>query len=356
MTDLNWWCALVRTPNLGATAARAMLERHGGPRAAFSARETKLPEPDWHAIERDLEWLARPAHHLVTLVDPRYPPLLAELPDAPIALFVAGDPALLSLPALAIVGSRNPTTAGAENADAFAAHLAACGLVIVSGLALGIDAAAHRGALRGGRTVAVCGTGLDEVYPARHKRLAADIAAAGALVSELPTGCGPQVENFPKRNRIISGLAAGTLVVEAAIRSGSLITARLAAEQGREVFAIPGSIHNPLAKGCHQVIRQGAKLVDSADHILEELGALLSFSGSRPEGRSYTGAPSEVSLDQDYEKLLDSMEETPLPIDKLVSRSGLTPDMVSSMLLIMELRGIVESAPGGGYARRQKGT
>ncbi|MCA1798371.1 MAG: DNA-processing protein DprA [Xanthomonadaceae bacterium] len=334
MTDLNWWCALIRTPDLGAVSARALVDRYGGPREAFAARETKLPEPDWHAVERDLEWLARPSHHLVTQLDPRYPPL-------------------------AIVGSRNPTTAGVENADAFAAHLAACGLVIVSGLALGIDAAAHRGALRGGRTVAVCGTGLDEVYPARHKRLASEIAASGALVSEFPTGCGPQVENFPRRNRIISGLAAGTLVVEAAIRSGSLITARLAAEQGREVFAIPGSIHNPLAKGCHQVIRQGAKLVDSADHILEELGALLGFNESRPEGRSHihgqTGS-ADAALDNEYEKLLDSMEETPLSIDKLVSRSGLTPDMVSSMLLIMELRGIVESAPGGGYARRPKRT
>ncbi len=278
--DLFAWLALVRAPGLGPRQAHALLERFGSPAALMDAPASELkrsgvPEsvrawirdPDREAIERDLEWLSGENRHLVCWESADYPSMLAGIDQPPLALFVAGDPSLLRSPALAIVGSRNPTSAGRENAEAFAAFLAGCGLTIVSGMALGIDAAAHRGAMRTGRTIAVCGTGLDEVYPAKHRRLAAEIADNGAVISEFPCGTGARTENFPRRNRIISGLAAGTLVVEAAIRSGSLITARLASEQGREVFAIPGSIHNPLAKGCHQLIRQGAKLVDTAEHI-----------------------------------------------------------------------------------------
>lgn len=371
MTDLFGWLALMRAPGLGLRQAHALLERFGSPAALLDAPASELarnriPEParewfrapDRDAIDRDLEWLAGDHHHLVRWGDTDYPSLLAGIDDPPLALFVAGDPAVLDSPALAIVGSRNPTSAGRENAEAFGTFLANCGLTIVSGLALGIDAAAHRGAMRAGRTIAVCGTGLDEVYPSRHRRLAAAIADNGAVISEFPCGTASRPENFPRRNRIISGLAVGTLVVEAAIRSGSLITARLASEQGREVFAIPGSIHNPLAKGCHQLIRQGAKLVDSAEHIIEELGPLLGLDtveAERPR-RESDASNDEPSLDKEYEKLLECLEDSPVHIDQLVIRSGLTPDAVSSMLLIMELRGIVESAPGGRYARRQTRT
>ncbi len=356
MTDLSWWLALVRAPDLSPQAARALLERHGAPRAIFESRALR-DEPDWPAIERDAEWLAAPDHHFIPCTDDAYPPLLAQTDDAPLALFVVGDPALLTTPTLAIVGSRNPTRVGLENAEAFASYLASCGFTIVSGLALGVDAAAHRGALTTGRTIAVCATGLDEIYPRRNAALGREIAQRGALVSEFPTGTGARVENFPRRNRIISGLAAGTLVIEAAVRSGSLITARLAAEQGREVFAIPGSIHNPLAKGCHYLIRQGAKLVDSAEHIVEELGPMLGLVGAGVASARHdsTGATAAFEADADYEKLLACMDETPASIDRLVKRSGLTPDAVSSMLLIMELRGLVESAPGGGYARAPLG-
>lgn len=374
MTDAFGWLALVRAPGLGLRQAHALLERFGSPAALMDVPASELArsglpetvrasirEPDRDAIERDLEWLAGENRHLVCWGDAHYPSLLAGIDDPPLALFVAGDPSLLDSPALAIVGSRNPTAAGRENAGAFAGFLAGCGLTIVSGMALGIDAAAHRGAMRTGRTIAVCGTGLDEVYPAEHRRLAAEIVDNGALVSEFPCGTGARTENFPRRNRIISGLAVGTLVVEAAIRSGSLITARLASEQGREVFAIPGSIHNPLAKGCHRLIRQGAKLVDAAEHIIEELGSLLGIDDARIAGaagphRENGTAADEPELDEDYEKLFECLEDTPISIDRLVERSGLTPDAVSSMLLIMELRGIVESAPGGRYARRQTRT
>ena len=353
LEDANWWLALVRAPDLGPAAARALVERHGSPRAVFDARAIRT-EPDWAAIERDLDWLAAPRHHLLPFTSADFPTLLDETEGAPLALFVAGDPTLLSQPSLAVVGSRNPTRVGLENAEAFAAYLAQCGFTIVSGLALGVDAAAHRGALSAnGNTVAVCATGLDEIYPRRNARLGREIEARGALVSEFPTGVGARIEHFPSRNRIISGLSAGTLVIEAAVRSGSLITARLAAEQGREVFAIPGSIHNPLAKGCHTLIRQGAKLVDTAEHIVEELGPMLGIDRADPHSTEPVADAPE--LDADYEKLLQCLDDTPVSIDRLVARSGLTPDAVSSMLLIMELRGLVESAPGGGYARAPLG-
>ena len=222
---------------------------------------------------RDLEWLAGPARSLLTVDDPHYPVQLAAVPGMPAALFVQGDPSVLARPQVAIVGSRAATAAGCETAFGFAARLAAHGFAITSGLATGIDAAAHRGALAaGGVTIAVCGTGLDRVYPTGHDRLAEEIAAAGALVSEFPTGTPPAPHNFPRRNRLMSGLARGVLVVEAAARSGSLITARLAGEQGREVMAVPGSIHNPLARGCHRLIKDGAALVETVDDVLSALG------------------------------------------------------------------------------------
>jgi len=250
-----------------------------------------------------------------------------------------------------MVGSRNPTSGGAQNATQFAKHLASCGLGICSGMATGIDTASHVGALQaGGFTIAVVATGLDRVYPAGNRELAHKIACEGLLVSEFPPGTGPNAKHFPSRNRIISGLSVGTLVVEAALRSGSLITARLAAEQGREVFALPGSIHNPLARGCHGLIRQGVKLVETADHILEELSPLLAEYQESVEidaagdGKQHTDEPP--ALDDTYLSMLDQIGYDPLTIDELIHKSGLTPEAVSSMLLILELQGYVESLPG----------
>jgi DNA processing protein len=309
-----------------------------------------LRRPDWRRVKQDLAWLEQPGNHLLRLDDPRYPPLLRQIPYPPPLLFVHGDPDCLRLPQLAIVGTRNPTPLGRETAQRFAAYLAEFGLVITSGLALGIDAAAHEGALAsGGRTLAVMGTSLDRVYPARNRDLAHAIAERGALVSELPIGTPPVAENFPRRNRLISGLALGVLVVEAATQSGSLITARLANEQGREVFAIPGSIHNPLAKGCHALIRQGAKLVETAADILEELGALAT-AASEPASCP-AAASSSAALDDEYRQLLATMGDEPVGIDLLVDRCGLTAEAVSSMLLILELEGYVAAIPGGLYGR-----
>ena len=310
-----------------------------------------LRQPDWRGVEQDLAWLERPGNRLLALDDSQYPLLLRQTVHPPPLLFVHGDPDCLRLPQLAIVGARHPTPSGRETAQRFAAHLIDRGLAITSGLALGIDAAAHQGALSGGgQTIAVMGTSLDRIYPARHRDLARAIAERGALVSELPMGTPPVAENFPRRNRLISGLALGVLVVEAALQSGSLITARLASEQGREVFAIPGSIHNPMAKGCHALIRQGAKLVETADDILEELGALATVT--RAAGSSPAAAtPQAARLDADYQQLLAVMGDDPVSIDLLADRSGLTAEALSSMLLILELEGCVAAMPGGVYGR-----
>ena len=283
-----------------------------------------------------------------------FPPLLRQIADPPVALFTRGDAALLASPQLAMVGSRNPSVEGRRNAEEFAAYLSRCGLTITSGMALGIDAASHHGALKaGGPTVAVWGTGLDKAYPPRNLDLAEEIAAKGLLVSEFPPGTPPLPTHFPRRNRLISGLSVGTLVVEAANRSGSLITARLASEQGREVFAIPGSIHNPMARGCHRLLREGAKLVESAADILEELAPLLKLElpAAEPATDTVSAAPTE---DPEYRLLLNSLDFAPTSVDSLVERTGLTPDVVSSMLLMLELQGHVEASPGGGYSRVNK--
>jgi DNA processing protein len=254
------------------------------------------------------------------------------------------------MPALAIVGSRNPTQAGARNAFEFARHLGGSGFCIVSGLAEGIDTAAHRGALdAGAATIALLGHGIDRVYPASNRQLAHDIAQHGALVSEFPLGTHPGRTNFPQRNRLISGLSLGTLVVEAARRSGSLITARHAGEQGREIFALPGSIHNPLARGCHQLIRQGAKLVETADDILAELAPLVSHLRQNTLESTTNDAPADLA-DDEYQVLKKHLSHDPIGIDELAENSGLTIDQVSSMLLILELEGKVESLSGGRYS------
>jgi len=302
----------------------------------------------------------RPDTQLLTPADAAYPALLREIARPPPQLFVRGAVAALSLPQLAIVGSRNATPVGAETARHFSSHLAARGFCITSGLAEGIDAAAHRGALAvGGRTVAVCGTGPDIVYPRHHEGLAAEIiATGGAIVSEFAPGTAVRRGNFPRRNRLISGLAVGTLVVEAGVRSGALITARHALEQGREVFAIPGSIHNPVARGCHRLIRNGAKLVETAADIVEELANLLATLGLEdPPGRAgpapeATDGPAES--DSSYARLLAAMAWDPVDADTLVARSGLTIGDVSSMLLLLEMQGSVRALSGGRYQRADK--
>jgi DNA processing protein len=307
------------------------------------------PEP----VVDENEWLQDENHHLIRLGDDAYPGLLAGIPGPASRLYVNGDPELLHLPALAIVGSRNPTTGGSRNAFDFARHLGATGFCIVSGLAQGIDAAAHRGALAADApTVAFLGHGIDRVYPAGNRELARDIARRGALVSEFPLGTAPGRALFPQRNRLISGLSLGTLVVEAARRSGSLITARLAAEQGREVFAIPGSIHNPLSRGCHQLIREGAKLVEAADDIVAELAPLAGHLLQKiDESASSNRSPAgREESDGEYVKLLEAIGHDPVSPDELVERSGLTIDQVSSMLLILELEGKIEKQSGGRYS------
>ena len=355
------WLALHRTSGVGPITITRLLEQFSDPEAIFanisSANgvsdkvKTNLSKPDWARVEEDLVWLSRPDRHAITLHDPRYPTLLKNIPDPPSILFVHGDADLLSQWQIALVGSRNPTASGRDTAFDFARFLAEGGLTITSGLALGIDAAAHKGALAAqGKTVAVLGTGLDRVYPAKHRELAHEIASTGALVSEFPLGTSPRAENFPRRNRIISGLSLGTLVVEAALRSGSLITARMAIEQGREVFAIPGSIHNPLVRGCHRLIREGAKLVETATDILEELGALAGVEATT-KMISAQETDHKLELDSDYQLLFGSLGYDPIAIDVLIERCGLTAEAVSSMLLLLELQGQVESLPGGRYVR-----
>jgi DNA processing protein len=363
------WLTLAIAPGLNAADLRRLLERFGSAEALTGARSAQLRaagigeqaaqallDPDAAVLDRCLAWAAAsPAHHLVSWADPAYPPLLAQVSDPPVVLFVRGDPAALSQPQLAIVGSRSASPGGEATARAFAEHLAGCGLAITSGLALGIDAAAHRGALAcGGTTVAVLGTGPEQVYPRQHEELAAQVAAQGALVSEFAPGTPVRRANFPQRNRIISGLAAGTLVVEASIQSGALVTARCAAEQGREVFAIPGSIHNPLAKGCHKLIRDGAKLVETAGHILVELPGLLSADSTAVAPRE-PGDDSARAMqhDGDYARLLDAMSWDTVDVNTLAERSGLTAAEVSSMLLILELQGHVRPLAGGRFQRQR---
>ena len=363
-SDLKYRLALHRCPGIGPATFQQLLLRFGSAENTLGANASQLlslnlkPEtieyllkPDWESVDRELEWSEEPQHHILTLNDSDYPSLLREIPATPPILYIHGDRGLLQSPQLAIVGSRNPTPNGRITAQDFARHLADVGLTITSGLALGIDAASHLGALESdGYTIAVMGTGLDRVYPARNRDLAHAVAERGALVSEYPLGTTPRPENFPRRNRIISGLSMGTLVVEAALQSGSLTTAHHAVEQGREVFAIPGSIHNPLSRGCHRLIREGAKLVETAEDILSELSALSQALDS-PQKTHEKHYDTSESLDQEYERLLDTMGFAPTPVDQLVSLSGLTAEEVSSMLLILELQGYVGSSPGGLYIR-----
>jgi DNA processing protein len=360
------WAVLTRCPSLGVSTLLGACGVLGGAAGVLAASAAALaraglppPARDFllsgaaRATAAERAWLDAPRHHLLACVDPCFPALLRELGDCPIALYVDGDAAVLRDPQLAVVGSRNPTPQGREIAAQFAGDLAARGLAITSGLAEGIDTAAHEGALAAqGCTVAVLGCGIDVIYPRTNARLAADIRAAGALLSEFPPGTAPQKAHFPRRNRLIAGLSLGTLVVEAALRSGSLITARRAGDAGREVFAIPGSIHNPLARGCHELIRQGAKLTETAQDILCELDFSAFFAReSAPGIIPAAGANLDAGMDKDRKILLDALGFDPVGLDTLVVRSGFKPEAVSSMMLILELEGHVQAAPGGRYSR-----
>ncbi len=354
--SLSSWLRLTLIPGIGGETQRKLLAAFGLPEAVFSAGRSALrgvigdksaslllESDNGEAVAAARAWSESVDHYIVTLADPEYPQALLEIPDPPTLLYVRGRVELLNRPVLAIVGSRNPTPQGIQNAERFAAAFAAAGLVIGSGLALGIDAAAHRGALAAdGDTIAFIGTGIDRIYPARNRELALEIGARGAIVSEFPIGTPVSAANFPRRNRLISGIARGVLIVEAATESGSLITARLAGEQGREVFAIPGSIHSPQSRGCHKLIKQGAKLVETAQDVLEEL-------------RWGVPAPETVGRQNDSgaapDDLLSVMGFDPCGLDELARRSGLPADTLGARLLHLELDGRVASLPGGLYQR-----
>jgi DNA processing protein len=396
-TNYENWLIALRAPGLGGAQLLELAGQFGGIdrlvgasrkalRAAGLADDAlaALKEPDPALLRADLEWLGQPAHYLLTRDSDRFPPLLQDIPNPPAVLFVAGEPDVLWRPQVAVIGSRNPTAGGKDNARDFAGELARRGLVITSGMAAGIDSIAHEAALdAGGTTVAVMGTGLDLVYPTAGEALAERIRGHGALVSEFPPGTRARRAHFPARNRIISGLSLGVLVIEAGLRSGTLITARLAGGQGREVFALPGSIHNPLAKGCHRLIRDGARLVESVAEVIEDLAPLAGQlaeqlrselaaaemaqrKGSRAATRQspVAGARGSGSLeldpigpqleqDPEYRQLWSCLGYDPKPVDAIVEQSGLTARAVSAMLLMLELRGMVEAHRGGAYSRKR---
>jgi len=340
-----------------AAASSRDLTRHGLTDEAAAA----ISAPDQARIESDLEWLSQPNHHLLCWDDDAYPALLRRINSPPAALFIDGDPGCLWQPQIAVIGSRNPTAGGLDHAHDFAGTLARQGMTITSGLASGIDSAAHAAALDAGAlTIAVNGTGLDKVYPASSRAVAERIRSQGAMISELPLGSPPKRQHFPSRNRIISGLSLGVLVIEAGLNSGTLITARKAAEQGRDVFALPGSLHNPMVKGCHRLIREGARLVETTADIMQELGPVAAEL--QIEIRQRLGQPDEneekpiahkQSLldDPDYNAVWAVLAHDPKPMDVIIEQSGLSAREISSMLLMMELKGMVKKHASGRYVR-----
>lgn len=374
--ELRAWMIALRTPGLGPGGLRERLDAVGGDiHAALARLQTPpapldacarewLSDPDQARLAADLTWLAEPGHRLLRCTEADFPPQLDNIAQPPAALFVVGDASLLLYPQVAIVGARAASAGGKTHARAFAQALAGAGFAITSGMADGIDGAAHLGTLdAGAKTLAVVGTGPDRAYPRKHRELARRIAMQGALVSEFPPGTPARADHFPRRNRIISGLALGTLVIEAGLRSGSLITARLAAEQGREVFALPGSIHNPLARGCHRLIRDGARLVEHAAEIIEvlapmacslggELAARLDPHHGDLQDRVPVGAGGMA--DPDYRRLLDELAHDPATMDELVQRTGLSSAELSSMLLMLELDARIERLPGNRYQAMPK--
>lgn len=364
------WLRLTLVPGIGPETQRLLLAAFGLPEQIFSADRLALRQvigkkadllldtDNSEAVAGAQTWAAQPGNYIITLADPDYPRLLLEIPDPPSLLYIKGRPELLNRPALAMVGSRNATPQGLQDAERFAAALAAQGYTIISGLALGIDGAAHRGALAAsGDTVAVIGTGADRIYPSRHRDLALAIAKQGAIISEFPLGTPPVAHNFPSRNRLIAGLCRGCLVVEAAVESGSLITARLAAEQGREVFAMPGSIHSPLAKGCHRLIKQGAKLVETAQDILEELGiprpSVVPKNQSGGSSAAQTSPPeaSEEAAETTETTVIAALGHAPSTLDQLITRTGLTTEALYAILVALELADKIACLPGGRYQR-----
>ncbi|MDD5298932.1 MAG: DNA-processing protein DprA [Gallionella sp.] len=367
--SLKAWLALSLTRGLGGESARRLLKEFGSPDAVFAASSGSLKSIvkaeiaaeigkgiDDEQIAPALAWLEDGNNHIVTLADGDYPQALLNISDPPLLLYVKGRLDLLNRAALAIVGSRNATPQGLNNAEAFAKSLSDTGLCIISGMAHGIDAAAHRGALRGsgnnpGSSIAVVGTGLDKVYPAANRDLAHALASQGTLISEFPLGTPPLAANFPRRNRIISGMSTGCLVVEASLQSGSLITARLALEQGRDVFAIPGSIHAPQSKGCHALLKQGAKLVETAQDILEELGGLITVSVAAAARDPVMTGMQGLEAQGSNSALLGHLGFDPVDLDTLGKRSGLTIAELSAMLLTFELEGRISALPGGLYQR-----
>jgi DNA processing protein len=382
LDELRAWLVALRTPGLGPGGLRerldaaggdirvalAQLRRHAAPLGELA--EAWLARPDEVQLAADLAWLAEPGHRLLRCTEADFPPQLENIPQPPAVLFVVGDASLLLYPQVAIVGARGASAAGLAHARAFARALADAGFAITSGMADGIDGAAHTAALdAGAKTLAVIGTGADRVYPRKHHALARRIAAHGVLVSEFPPGTPARPDHFPRRNRIISGLALGTLVIEAGLRSGSLITARLAAEQGREVFALPGSIHNPLARGCHRLIRDGARLVETAAEIVEtltpaarmlggELAARLDAVGGETLGPAQAEGGADLACahsgewgDSEYRRLLAELGHAPTTLDELVQRTGQSAAALSAMLLMLELEARVEPLPGNRYQR-----
>ncbi len=373
---LEFWIALWRVPGVGSKTYQKLLFAFDSPASVFSANTEMLKKAgvsqrvastiqEHQSLEiakADIEWLNQSDQHfIITIECAEYPALLKQINNPPPLLYVHGNPSLLNDPQLAIVGSRNPTQGGLSNAYEFSNYLGKSGLCITSGLALGVDGEAHKGALDAqAPTIAIIATGIDRIYPARHRDLAHKIAKHGAIVSEFPVGTQAKSENFPRRNRLISGMAHGTLVVEAAKRSGSLITAQLASEQNREVFAIPGSIHNPLARGCHQLIRQGAKLVETAQDILEEMANIIDISliGNLPDiatditdNENAASSDNNALIDIEHQGLLDQMGFDPISIDELVIRTKQAPASIAAMLLMLELQSKVSSNGGGTYTR-----
>ena len=369
MDSLRATALLGRAPSLVAEHLHALVAATGSLDAAATigarvisgvelppAARAFLAAPDPAAIDADLEWIHAANATLIPCTSPHYPQPLACTPRAPAVLYVLGNPSVLHTTQLAMVGSRSPTASGRDTARDFAEYFSRLGFTITSGLALGIDSASHEGALNvQGQTIAVCGTGLDIVYPRKNAALAKRICERGALVSEFPPRTGPLAPHFPKRNRIISGLSFGTLVVEAAHNSGSLITAQHALDQGREVFAIPGSIHNPLSRGCHKLIREGAKLVESAADVLSEVPNFLQLQSlAKPQAVRATVAEAPQALDKDYEILLDALGFEPAGIDILAARTGIPVASITSMLLSLELRGQVKPHAGGRFGRAHR--
>jgi len=356
--ELASWVALTQVPGLGDESLRRLLQAFGSAEHVYAAPAHALRQHVKPAVADRIaqgmdeaataplaEWLAGPGNSIITLADADYPQSLLNIPDPPPLLYAKGNRTLLNRPSVAVVGSRNATAQGVGHAEAFALAMSSAGLCVISGMAHGIDTAAHRGGLRAaGSSIAVVGTGLDRVYPAANRELAHALACDGLLLSEFPLGTPPLPANFPRRNRIISGLSLGCLVVEASMQSGSLITARLALEQGREVFAIPGSIHSPQAKGCHHLIKQGAKLVESAQDILDELGhSVREAAMESPPAAGPAPSPEHP--------LLAQLGFDPLDMDSLSLRSGLTIEALSAILLQLELEGHVAALPGGLYQR-----